>query len=200
MKFENGLKSNSKWMKSVQSRIDKLVPIELSRRFRPIRHNLLVKRSAEMNRKRFRSEVLFMKLMRSYFPDLTLLRNHPICNRFFGDFVSLEYSFVIEIDGSSHQGKEEYDRLRDQFLESFGFQVLRLKMNSQRNWLVVAHSFIAKQLAKNISMEFGIRRSRRRSVFLKKTYKSSTYISHMPPIRHVVRPDLDLIMEESINS
>ena len=41
------------------------------------------------------------------------------------DFVCLELGLIIEIDGSSHDDKMEYDELRTQHLEYFKFKVIR---------------------------------------------------------------------------
>jgi very-short-patch-repair endonuclease len=41
------------------------------------------------------------------------------------DFVCIELKLVVEIDGESHIGKEEYDEYRQHILENLGFKVLR---------------------------------------------------------------------------
>jgi 5-methyltetrahydrofolate--homocysteine methyltransferase len=45
--------------------------------------------------------------------------------RFIVDFVCLDYRLIIEVDGSIHDQQQEYDELRQLFLESIDFQVLR---------------------------------------------------------------------------
>ncbi len=45
------------------------------------------------------------------------------------DFVCYEKSLVIELDGSQHMERIEYDETRTRFLESQGFQVLRFWNN-----------------------------------------------------------------------
>lgn len=52
------------------------------------------------------------------------LRQRPIFN-FIVDFFSPELGLIIEIDGSSHNNKAEYDFYRQQKLESFGYVFLR---------------------------------------------------------------------------
>ena len=41
------------------------------------------------------------------------------------DFACMEAKVFVEIDGDSHEGKEEYDRVRDAKLRSEGFDVSR---------------------------------------------------------------------------
>lgn len=41
------------------------------------------------------------------------------------DFYCKEKKLIIEIDGSQHQNNIDYDKKRDQYLEQFGFTVLR---------------------------------------------------------------------------
>jgi len=41
------------------------------------------------------------------------------------DFVCLEASVIIELDGSQHVDQSAYDARRDAFMRSYGFRVLR---------------------------------------------------------------------------
>ncbi len=52
------------------------------------------------------------------------LRQRPIDN-FIVDFFAPDLGLIIEIDGSSHLNKGEYDLYRQVKLESFGFTFLR---------------------------------------------------------------------------
>jgi very-short-patch-repair endonuclease len=51
-------------------------------------------------------------------------RQFPV-GKYIADFCCIEKRLVIEIDGGSHVGKEEYDRKRTVFLEEQGFHVIR---------------------------------------------------------------------------
>lgn len=51
-------------------------------------------------------------------------RQHPI-ERFIVDFCCHDARLVIEVDGEIHQYTQEEDKLRQEFLESLGFRVLR---------------------------------------------------------------------------
>lgn len=43
------------------------------------------------------------------------------------DFVVHTKALCIELDGSAHKGRENYDRLRDEFVRKCGLRVVRLK-------------------------------------------------------------------------
>ena len=60
-------------------------------------------------------------------------RQHPI-DRFIVDFYCAKAKLCIEIDGGSHfeTEQEEYDKVRTEFLESLGYQVIRFTNNDVR--------------------------------------------------------------------
>jgi very-short-patch-repair endonuclease len=51
-------------------------------------------------------------------------RQRPI-DRFIVDFFCQELGLIIEIDGSSHFFKEDYDNYRQEKLKSFGYSIMR---------------------------------------------------------------------------
>ena len=51
-------------------------------------------------------------------------RQHPV-GLYICDFVCVEASVVVELDGSQHVDRTAYDARRDRFLRSAGFRVLR---------------------------------------------------------------------------
>jgi very-short-patch-repair endonuclease len=51
-------------------------------------------------------------------------RQHAI-ERFIVDFICLEHKLIIEVDGEIHQHQQDYDTVRQAFLEYQGFCVLR---------------------------------------------------------------------------
>jgi very-short-patch-repair endonuclease len=53
------------------------------------------------------------------------LRQEPI-DRYFVDFVCEAGKLIVELDGASHEGREDYDERRTQVLELFGYLVLRI--------------------------------------------------------------------------
>lgn len=52
-------------------------------------------------------------------------RRQYAIERFIVDFVCLEHTLIIEVDGSIHEHQQEYDVIRQLFLEAQGFRVLR---------------------------------------------------------------------------
>lgn len=86
----------------------------------------ILKRREELNKANFPSEVWFGKRLAMHgIGDYE--RNWPLLNRFFGDFVFIAFKLVIEIDGQSHEGKEGYDRMRDEALRLKGWRVIRIR-------------------------------------------------------------------------
>jgi very-short-patch-repair endonuclease len=51
-------------------------------------------------------------------------RQHSV-GPFICDFACVEASVIVELDGSQHVERSDYDRRRDNFLRSKGFRVLR---------------------------------------------------------------------------
>jgi very-short-patch-repair endonuclease len=51
-------------------------------------------------------------------------RQVPI-DRYFADFACLDARLVVEVDGSQHQDRADYDAARTATLEAFGWRVLR---------------------------------------------------------------------------
>ncbi len=46
---------------------------------------------------------------------------------YYVDFILWNFALVIELDGSSHNNREEYDDKRSKFIESLGFDVRRIE-------------------------------------------------------------------------
>ncbi len=57
---------------------------------------------------------------------LKFRRQHGI-GRYIVDFYCPKKKIAIELDGSSHNGREEYDYNRDLYIQKFGVTVLRFK-------------------------------------------------------------------------
>jgi very-short-patch-repair endonuclease len=51
-------------------------------------------------------------------------RQHVIGN-YIVDFVCIDKKLIVEIDGESHIGKEDFDEYRTKYLESMDFRVIR---------------------------------------------------------------------------
>ena len=55
---------------------------------------------------------------------LKIRRQHPF-GRYFLDFYCFKAKLALEIDGSSHEGREEYDARRDAYLLERGVKTVR---------------------------------------------------------------------------
>ncbi|MDY7394470.1 endonuclease domain-containing protein [Aureibaculum sp. 2210JD6-5] len=73
------------------------------------------------------SEVLFWKQVHKHkFHRIDFDRQRIIGN-YIVDFYIKSLSLIIEIDGSSHMGKEDYDAKRQLFLENLGLKFYRIE-------------------------------------------------------------------------
>jgi very-short-patch-repair endonuclease len=61
--------------------------------------------------------------------NLKFRRQHPL-GRFVLDFVCPSAKLVIELDGSSHEGRQEYDAARTEQLTRYGYRILRYRNES----------------------------------------------------------------------
>lgn len=52
-------------------------------------------------------------------------QHQHVIERFIVDFCCLKLQLIIEVDGPIHQYQENEDRVRQEFLESLGYEVLR---------------------------------------------------------------------------
>ena len=86
----------------------------------------LLARSRSLRKGYVLSEVIFWKQVRNKeFYQIDFDRQRIIGN-YIVDFYIKSLGIVIEIDGSSHNDKEEYDGKRQQFLESLDLKVYRI--------------------------------------------------------------------------
>lgn len=86
----------------------------------------LKQRARELRKAGNLSEVLFWNIVKSKkFLGLNFHRQKIIGN-YIVDFYCPVYRLVIEIDGSSHNDKEEYDSIRDEYLNSLDLKVIHI--------------------------------------------------------------------------
>ncbi|WPP49043.1 endonuclease domain-containing protein [Catalinimonas niigatensis] len=66
--------------------------------------------------------------------------------RYIADFACRKLSLVVELDGKSHQYKVEEDRIRDEFMQSLGYRVVRIAesevMNNLDNVIRTLESYL----------------------------------------------------------
>lgn len=86
----------------------------------------LLARSRSLRKGYILSEVIFWKQVRNKeFYQIDFDRQRIIGN-YIVDFYIKSLGVVVEIDGSSHDDKEEYDEKRQRFLESLNLKVYRI--------------------------------------------------------------------------
>jgi very-short-patch-repair endonuclease len=85
----------------------------------------LKERARELRKKSTPSEIELWKALRAgNLQGYTFNRQKPL-DEYIVDFYCKKLRLVIEVDGDSHDGKENYDRQRQQRLEELGLTVIR---------------------------------------------------------------------------
>ncbi len=73
-------------------------------------------------------QILWLYLKKSQLNGLKFRRQQPI-GKYIVDFLCCSKKLVIELDGGQHSETEEYDKIRDKFLEAEGYKVIRIWNN-----------------------------------------------------------------------
>jgi very-short-patch-repair endonuclease len=84
-------------------------------------------------------EIAWSHLKDRRFNCLKFRRQHVI-EGFVADFLCKEIKLILELDGSSHDGRKEYDRKRQAILESKGYCVIRLRNSEISRFRNVFHN------------------------------------------------------------
>lgn len=85
-------------------------------------------RARELRQAENLPEVLFwMQVTKGRFHKIDFDRQRVIGN-FIVDFYVKQLGLVIEIDGSSHDNKIEYDKFREEYLTSLGLKIHRIQV------------------------------------------------------------------------
>lgn len=112
----------------------------------------LKERAKSLRQARNLSEVLFGKqVTKGGFHKIDFDRQRVIGN-YIVDFYIKQLGLVIEIDGTCHIGKEEYDSAREQFLISFGLKVYRISVGDILNNLSKTITELEEYIIKNYSI------------------------------------------------
>jgi len=85
----------------------------------------LKKRARELRKAGMLHEVLLWQRLKSGKLNGLDFDRQKIVGRYIVDFYCAERDVVIEVDGSSHEGKGAYDAKRQRFLEGLGLTVIR---------------------------------------------------------------------------
>jgi very-short-patch-repair endonuclease len=67
---------------------------------------------------------LWSRLRAGRLQDIKFVKQAPIAP-YVADFAARDLGLVIELDGDSHAGREDYDAARTAFIESQGYRVIR---------------------------------------------------------------------------
>lgn len=103
----------------------KVSPKEASRLFNvPVPMNVLTVRRKKLRKNLTSSEKRLRQLLLQKYGS-GRVSFQMVFGWYILDFVFIEKLLVVELDGSSHNGREEYDRRRDRWLENHGVEVLR---------------------------------------------------------------------------
>ncbi len=111
----------------------------------------LLSKSRSLRKGYVLAEVIFWKQVRNKeFHQIDFDRQRIIGN-FIVDFYIKSLGVVIEIDGSSHDGKEEYDEKWQQFLESLNLKVYRISDYRVKNDVVNVMKELEDYIIENFS-------------------------------------------------
>ena len=111
----------------------------------------LLSKSRSLRKGYVLAEVIFWKQVRNKeFHQIDFDRQRIIGN-FIVDFYIKSLGVVIEIDGSSHDGEEEYDEKRQQFLESLNLKVYRISDYRVKNDVVNVMKELEDYIIENFS-------------------------------------------------
>jgi very-short-patch-repair endonuclease len=85
-----------------------------------------IKIHASANRKKMPEvEVLLWTRFRKWRADGIVIRRQHSISSYIVDFACIAVKLLIELDGCSHEGQEEYDEARQKWLEDQGWTVMR---------------------------------------------------------------------------
>ena len=89
-------------------------------------NSALKQRAKELRKSGNLSEALFWNAVKNKQLNGLDFDRQRIIGNYIVDFYCYELALVVEIDGSSHDDKQEYDLARDQYLEALGLKILHV--------------------------------------------------------------------------
>lgn len=115
----------------------------------------LKQRARELRKAGNLSEVLFWNQVKNkQFFKLDFDRQKIIGN-YIVDFYCKDLGVVVEIDGGSHDQKQEYDQERDAYLESFGLKIFHIQDIDIKKNLDGVLGFLREGLIRCFAMQGG---------------------------------------------
>ncbi len=85
-------------------------------------------RAKELRKAGMLHEALFWNQIKSGKLNKLDFDRQKIIGNYIVDFFCAEKNAIIELDGSSHDGKEDYDKKRDEFFVSLGLSVIHIRV------------------------------------------------------------------------
>jgi very-short-patch-repair endonuclease len=123
--------------------------------YRELPYNPALKqRAREMRNNSTKGEIKFWcELLRKKQTGYKFYR-HKIINHFIVDFYCAKLKIVIEIDGTSHEGKEEYDKRRESVFESLELKMIRYNdLQVLNNFHLVEQDFKKQIKSRELELE-----------------------------------------------
>ena len=123
--------------------------------YRELPYNPALKqRAREMRNNSTKGEIKFWcELLRKKQTGYKFYRQ-KIINHFIVDFYCAKLMLVVEIDSTSHEGKEEYDRKRESVLESMELKVIRYNdLDVLNNFHLVEQDFKMQIRSRELELE-----------------------------------------------
>jgi very-short-patch-repair endonuclease len=122
----------------------------------PVNKDLNIRAKA-LRKARNLPEVLFwMQVTKGRFHQIDFDRQKVIGN-YIVDFYIKRLGLIIEIDGASHIGKEEYDAKRENYLRSLGLTVYRISTYAIKHEM----GFVLKRLEDYLIENYGVENGRK---------------------------------------
>jgi len=92
-------------------------------------------------------EIKLWQILRNKQMGYKFRRQHSISN-YIVDFYSPKLKLIIEVDGDSHYigNAQNYDKIRDEYLNSFGIKVLRVKNSDIMNNIEGVYLYIKNEI------------------------------------------------------
>jgi very-short-patch-repair endonuclease len=90
-----------------------------------VRDPILTRRAKAMRKEMSEPETRMWLALRAERFEAVKFRRQKVIGEYIADFAANDPKLVIELDGDSHVGREEYDVFRTRYLESKGYTVIR---------------------------------------------------------------------------
>lgn len=103
-------------------------------------------RAREMRRKPVAMEKLFWSEVRNRKLGGHKFKRQVLVGPYIVDFVCIEKKLIVELDGKLHDGRAEYDRVRDAYLTGHGYRVVRIKNDDIANEFAALLAMIEHEL------------------------------------------------------